>query len=697
KMPENIIKEFNAENDIKVADRDDSALPSPQTPAIDLTAHTVRYCFDNIITNAGYYVKQTLGLSTRTGTGVSDSLGGEGVEGSVRAEPEHPIESSIAPAPPAVIPIHTDTHIPEPLAPGSHRSAPINYLDVELNPYDFATTDSSPNMPYITFTACVGTICVTCVRFAAGDYRAVKRLIEISRDSTGARNPDTMVALMDKSGFSGWQYKKCVNYFYNALYFYEKCLANCPNRETAVTVYPLFTAMHAFVPYYLMTAKDFAKLNELKRMFDKKCGQCVTTITTPTVAPLPTCTAATDADTIAPVDPTPTGCSEHNPIDYLCLPVTGRNFVTNTSSPHLPYKTSIVKVKGVWFRTGHFGAANHLALNRLLRLVDKHRSTDGRPMTETEWERVAIAMLRVGDHNKPDVVFDPKLCQNYVQNALDLYKKTLEVCPNMDRAGIAFPMFYTLHEFNPESVVSDAECREIKRLRKLFANMCRICGTYIEDQRPESCNTAPVNTFTSNIPNTALVCSKLSGDPTIVAPFALPAAKASAPPIQTNVSDIAPVGHKLVATLVSTASALPVPSVTGPPYRPPMDSQLRPITVSTKVIVTSPVYPPNLTLAGRNDVHELYVMCAKITHSDLLVFTHLCRCVDEAIQMVSPFEENQELFWSHVSQLMLDSGHTLTPNKSCQFLFTVHVTKFYKICGHFGFTINTGPVTGSAK
>ncbi|CAG2116773.1 unnamed protein product, partial [Medioppia subpectinata] len=386
KLPRNVIKKFNAENGIKVVDRDESSglfveFPAVTTPAIDLNSHRVRYCFDNIITNAGYFVKQTARLPAT----VTPSVGNEG-------QNVNHFSSFIQTSKPL------STHIPSLLAPGSHPSAPINYLGVELNLDTFATTASSPHMAYITFTACVSKVWVTGMLFMLADHRAVIRLMHILKTNTGANDSDVIVKQMTKN-----------------------CNMTDNGSDYNYTSNPL-----------------------LNNSVD------------------------------------PTRGSEQNPIDYLGLPVTGKQFTVNTSSPHLPYMTVIIKVKGVWFRTGHFGAANHLALNLLLQLLDKHRPTNGRPMTDTEWTRVANNMHSIKDPNKPDVVFDPKLCQNYLQNALDLYKKILHECRNMDRAGIAFPMFHTFHIFNTVSVVSDDECHEIKRLRELFSKKCKT-GPYIDE------------------------------------------------------------------------------------------------------------------------------------------------------------------------------------------------------------------------
>ncbi|CAG2106323.1 unnamed protein product [Medioppia subpectinata] len=447
-----MIKQFNAENGIKImaaeteTSADQSIAPvanSSLTKAMG--SKKSRFSFTKIMTNAGYYVKQSLGLSTRTGTGVNDGVGDDRVKGAV-VQPELPMPTLSA----------ESTPIASPLEPGSHPSAPINYLNVDLNVDTFNTTATFPHMPYITVTVCVVDVWVTCVRFTRVDYLAVMWLMQIL--STGADDPDVIVKQMAKSGFDGWDYTKCLNYFYNALEFYKQTLANCPNRETAATVYPLFDTMHSFVPYFLMTTKKYTKLNELKRLFAEKCGEYVDTTTginddTPCPTPHSTeiihdivsqsCAAPNDLlyqqipkylfvgdellntdmsvndlpvpDTVEPTvaaHQPPADNSEQNPIDYLGLPVTGKKFTVNSWSPHLPYMTSIIKVKGVWFKTGHICAANHLALNLLLQLVNKHRPTGGSPMTETEWAQV------------------------------------LEVCRNMDRAGIVFPMFYTLHIFS---------------------------------------------------------------------------------------------------------------------------------------------------------------------------------------------------------------------------------------------------------
>ncbi|CAG2114005.1 unnamed protein product [Medioppia subpectinata] len=326
KMPENVIKEFNAENGIKVTDRDDNSDQSI-APVVNssltktMGAKKSRFSFTKFVTNAGYYVKQSLGLSTRTGDGVGNETVAAG-----QFNTGQQIVTPVTVATPSV------TSIPSPLAPGSHPSAPINYLDVELNAETFSTTGSSPHMPYITFTACVGTVWVTRIRFCADEYRAVVRLAQILSARASARDPDVIVRQMAKSGFDDWDYDKCLNYFYNALHLYKTCLANCPNRETAATVYPLFNTMHSFVPYFLMTADAFGELNELRREFTDKCDQSGKndlanhTISTQIGHQLMDNTTLEPPvlDIIQPKYASITRTtSEQNPIDYLALPVTG--------------------------------------------------------------------------------------------------------------------------------------------------------------------------------------------------------------------------------------------------------------------------------------------------------------------------------------------------------------------------------------
>ncbi|CAG2106622.1 unnamed protein product, partial [Medioppia subpectinata] len=228
---------------VKAVVRDDSARPATQKRAIDVTARN-----DSSDTNAKVLA-----------VGVAND--------GRQTHPCPPTSRAIAPKP-------AFARKPKPLRPGSHPSAPINYLDVELNATDFATTATSPHMPYTTHTVCVATVWVMGMKFPEAERRPVVELIQILKANAGANYREVVPQLMAKSGFDGWHYDKCLNYFHNAFDLYKKTLANCPNRETAATVYPLFDTMHSFVPYFLVNVKDLMKL---KRLFAQKCGDKLTT------------------------------------------------------------------------------------------------------------------------------------------------------------------------------------------------------------------------------------------------------------------------------------------------------------------------------------------------------------------------------------------------------------------------------------
>ncbi|CAG2111860.1 unnamed protein product, partial [Medioppia subpectinata] len=232
----------------------------------------------------------TAGDNTSQNVCINSDMNSGSVPAPEPQSPTPPLLSQCKPLIPILLPV--SAQIASPLAPGSHPSAPINYLDVVLNSDTFATTGSSPHMPYITFTARVDTVWVTAIKFVDVEKWAVIRLVQILSNK-GAKHPDFIVKQMSKSGFNEWDYDMCMNYFHNALKLYTKCLANCPNRETAAAAYPLFNTMHSFVPHFLMTAKECTKLNDLKRLFAAKCCEWLTT-TDPTISAAPVAVIVTD-------------------------------------------------------------------------------------------------------------------------------------------------------------------------------------------------------------------------------------------------------------------------------------------------------------------------------------------------------------------------------------------------------------------
>ncbi|CAG2118183.1 unnamed protein product, partial [Medioppia subpectinata] len=229
---------------------------------ITSNTHVFEYCIipsdEHLIENLSQLRVRPKSWTSSDNTSLNVCINSDMNSGSVPApEPQSPTPPLLSQWKPLIpIPLPVSTPILSPLAPGTHPSAPINYLDVELNSDTFATTGSCPHMPYITFTARVGTVWVTAMKFVDDEKWAVIRLVQ--------------------------------------------CLANCPNRETAATVNPLFNTMHSFVPYFLMTAKEYTKLNELKRLFAAKCCEWLTT-TDPTIGT--DNGSASDGTDIAPVVP----------------------------------------------------------------------------------------------------------------------------------------------------------------------------------------------------------------------------------------------------------------------------------------------------------------------------------------------------------------------------------------------------------
>jgi hypothetical protein len=128
------------------------------------------------------------------------------------------------------------THIiPIPLAPGSHPSMPINYLNTELNT-DFETNSSSPYLAYISYTGRVGCVWVTAIRYLCDEHRAVElfvtKLIAIG-SQYGVCVQDLrkiMSKHMVSNGFNDWTYTQCLNYFGNAFQLYLKVFDFCVNK-----------------------------------------------------------------------------------------------------------------------------------------------------------------------------------------------------------------------------------------------------------------------------------------------------------------------------------------------------------------------------------------------------------------------------------------------------------------------------------
>ena len=113
-----------------------------------------------------------------------------------------------------------------------------------------------------------------------------------------------------------------------------------------------------------------------------------------------------------------TGDSEHNPIDYLGLPVNPNfNFTGNIFSRYMVYKSYTVKLGRVWLRAIAFNCNDHMAVMKLLSLLDKHRN-NGQPMEVANWVLVANDMSIY-----KCVKYKPGKCQKLLNNALDLYKK----------------------------------------------------------------------------------------------------------------------------------------------------------------------------------------------------------------------------------------------------------------------------------
>ncbi|CAG2165353.1 unnamed protein product [Oppiella nova] len=329
---------------------------------------------------------------------------------------------------------HKCQHMSNPLAPGSHPSVPINYLDIELNT-DFTTTSSCRHLSYITYTAKVQNQWVVAMRYLEEENRAVNALIQFF--ATHSSNYDTnefrdnAVKHMADNGFNDCDYKKCLKYFSNALNLYKMTLAKCPNGSMAQTVNPLFDTMDAFVPMFSMNMKYLTELTSLRERFAQKCHRIDSSLTPREEKIMTTKLKAniiTESDNnnssggdiithhLNDMMSAP-GDSEYNPIDYLRLPV-NPDFCSNLSSPRMSYKTILVKTGDLWLRGVAIADTHQMAVNKLLSLLDRHRVNDGL-MNEGNWTLVSTQMRRY----KRCVDYKSQVCRRLLNNALDLYKK----------------------------------------------------------------------------------------------------------------------------------------------------------------------------------------------------------------------------------------------------------------------------------
>ncbi|CAG2165352.1 unnamed protein product [Oppiella nova] len=286
---------------------------------LGLTTYKVKQNFEKIVLNVDYFMKNAHNMSNR-----------DQVLDTNKDQVSHS---------------NADEDLATSLAPGTHPSTPINYLDIELNT-DFTTNSSSKHLPYITYTAKVGDQWVVAMRYSQGEHRAATRLIQVYEthisDCENTDFRDNVVKHMEKSGFKEWDYNMCLNYFYNALFLYQKTIANCPNVETAAikcsdchttvinsistTSHTVDTAGAVGTSSSSISVQNGPKINSSEVVKDstgdQKCNAIPTLNTSSVIAP---------------------GDSEYNPIDYLGLTVNS-NFTLNACSRHLSYKTYTFKL-----------------------------------------------------------------------------------------------------------------------------------------------------------------------------------------------------------------------------------------------------------------------------------------------------------------------------------------------------------------
>ncbi|XP_054152460.1 uncharacterized protein LOC128951237 [Oppia nitens] len=159
---------------------------------------------------------------------------------------------------------------------------------------------------------------------------------------------------------------------------------------------------------------------------------------------------------------------KRNFINYLDIELTSVYKMT-TDLPHLHYKTYETKIDCMSVIAIRFRAIDYDSICLLIDLLDINRrcfqmnASNSSADVSLKWITISIQMVNNGFKK-----WSPDKCRDAFRSALNLYKRTLNSCPDLNTANKVNPLFSTFYWFDLKFIVNLREFNEIRDLRQEF-------------------------------------------------------------------------------------------------------------------------------------------------------------------------------------------------------------------------------------
>ncbi|CAG2108291.1 unnamed protein product [Medioppia subpectinata] len=156
-----------------------------------------------------------------------------------------------------------------------------------------------------------------------------------------------------------------------------------------------------------------------------------------------------------------------NAVNYLDL-TKSHNYCYSSDCLHVSHKTIVTQFRRRPVIAIRYHHNDFKAIDLLLELLEINRrcferNSSNDSENNPKWRTISQQMINNGFEN-----WSPEQCRNGFHNVIELYKKTLNKCPDSETATKVNPMFSALHWFDMKYLVNLCEFNQIRDLRQAF-------------------------------------------------------------------------------------------------------------------------------------------------------------------------------------------------------------------------------------
>ncbi|XP_054153334.1 uncharacterized protein LOC128952036 [Oppia nitens] len=338
-------------------------------------------------------------------------------------------------------------------------------------------------------------------------------------------------------------------------------------------------------------------------------------------------------------------------MNYLDIELT-HSYRTSSDCLYLHYKTHVIKVANqsviaIRYRYDDFRAIILMIdlINTNRRCFEKNPSDDF-PENNPKWMTISDQMIINGFDD-----WSPQKCFNGFKCAMDLYKKSLDKCPDQDTAEMVNPIFTWLNWFDIKYVVDLSEFEDIRDLRQSFAIK------RLEKRKIFVSKKFPSNTsLNSNVSNNCLEKRKLL----VSKKFPSNTSLNSNVSITSNIWSL---NEQKIHNKYGSQQSL-VSNCSSYKQKSPQDYQ----KVKTRSKLEA-IEQSNLMKLNR---------VSNFSQKRINEFKLLAKCVDTITSQLGNFSRLRN-FWELVSNEMTANGENKFDSEMCRSVFTEFVCDYYAL------------------